>query len=97
MNISRIQVFLFYQAEKTQECLEDKMQIANKAWWRDVKIYRSKDVPWRVKSRRMVEYVHNVFCFGSGSWSRSQAILDRIEGWKTEAMRRLFRFKKGGR
>ena len=27
-------------------------------------------------------------------WSRSQAILDRIEGWKTEAMRRLFRFKK---
>ena len=27
-----------------------------------------------------------------GPWS--QAILDRIKGWETKAMRRLFRFKK---
>ena len=69
------------------------MQIAKKAWWRYVKIYRSKDVPWRVKSRRMVEHVQSVFCLGE-ILSRSQAVLDRIEGWETEAMRRLFRFKK---
>ena len=27
------------------------MQNANKSWWRDVKMYRSKDVPWRVKQK----------------------------------------------
>ena len=26
---------------------------ANKAWWRSAKICRSKDVPWRVKCRRI--------------------------------------------
>ena len=30
---------------KTHECLEERMHSANKARWRDVKIYRSKDVP----------------------------------------------------
>ena len=57
------------------------MQNANKAWWRDVKIYRSKDVPWRVKCRRMMEHVYSVFCFGSENWSWSRATLDRIDGW----------------
>ena len=36
------------RAGRTQDCLEEQMQNANKAWWRDVKVYRSKDVPWRV-------------------------------------------------
>ena len=40
--------------------LEERMQSANKAWWRDVKFYRSKDVPWRIKCRRMVEHVCGV-------------------------------------
>ena len=34
------------------------------------------------------------FGFGSGKWSWSQATLDRIKGWETKAMRRLFRFEK---
>ena len=38
--------------------------------------------------------VCSVFCLGSENWSWSQAILDRIEGCDTKAMRRLFRFKK---
>ena len=42
----------------------------------------------------MVVHVCSVFCLGSENWSWSQAILDRIEGWETKAMRRLFRFKK---
>ena len=37
--------------------LEEMMQNAHKAWWRDVKIHRSEDVPWRVKCRRMVEHI----------------------------------------
>ena len=51
---------------KTQDCLEERMQNANKAWWRDVQIYRNKDVLWRVKYRRMVEHVCSVFLF----WKR---------------------------
>ena len=72
------------------------MQTANKAWWRGVKIYRSKDVPWRTKCRRMVEQVYSVFSFGSERWSWTGAILDRIEGWETKARRCLFRFKRRG-
>ena len=52
--------------------------------WRDVKIYRSKDVPRRERCRRMVEYVHSVFCFGSENGSWIQATLDRIKGWETK-------------
>ena len=32
-----------------------QVQSANKARWVDVKIYRSKDVPWEVTCRRMVD------------------------------------------
>ena len=29
--------------------LEETMQNANRAWWRDIKIYKSEEVRWRVK------------------------------------------------
>ena len=32
---------------KICEAVEDRMQTANKALWKDIKIYQSKDVPWR--------------------------------------------------
>ena len=35
---------------------------------RDVKDNRNKDVPWRVKWRRMVEHVYSVFSSGSENW-----------------------------
>ena len=54
---------------KAHEGVEERMQSANKAWWKDVKIYRSKDVPWRVKCRRIMEHGPSVFCFGSENWS----------------------------
>ena len=85
---------IFNQAGRTQDSLEERMQSANKAWWRDVKIYRSKDVPWRVKCMVMLEHVYSVFCFGSESWSWSRAILDRMKGWETKAMRPFFRLKR---
>ena len=43
--------YSFNQAGKTQDCVEERMQNANKAWWRSAMICRSKDVPWRVKCR----------------------------------------------
>ena len=47
----------FDQARRTQDSLEERMQSENTAWWRDVKSYRSNDVPWRIKCRRMVEQI----------------------------------------
>ena len=40
----------------------------------------SKDVPWRVKCRRMGEQVYCVFCYGSENWCWSGGILDRFKG-----------------
>ena len=60
---------------KADEGIEERMQSANKAWWKDVKTYRSKDVPWRVKCRRMAEHVYSVFCSGSEKWSWTQKTL----------------------
>ena len=74
-------MYTFNQAGRTLDCIEERMQNADKAWWSDVKIYRSKDVPMRVKCKGiMKEHVIIVFCFGSENWSLSQAILDRITG-----------------
>ena len=79
---------------KAHEGIEERMQSANEAWWKDVKIHRSKDVPWRVKCRRMVEHVYSVFCLEVKNWSWTQKTLDRIRGSETKAMNRLFRFKR---
>ena len=38
--------------------------------------------------------VSGVFCFGSEIWCWSRAILDRIKGWETKAMRRVILFTK---
>ena len=79
---------------KTYEGLEERMQSSNKAWWKDAKNYRCKDVPWRVKCRMMVEQVHSVFFLGCENWSWTQRAFDGIKGWETKAMSRLFRLKK---
>ena len=85
--------FPFEELFKILGCTMNR-QAANKAWWRDAKIYRSKDVSWRERCRRMVEHVCNVFCLGNENWSGSRATMDRIRKWETKAMRRVFRFKK---
>ena len=79
-----------------KDCLEERIQHANMAWWRDVKIHRSNDVPSRVKCRRMVEHVYSVFCFGSEkvgpgvkpSWTESK------DGKQKGHEVSLFRFKQ---
>ena len=86
--------YTFNQVGRMQDSLDERMQSANKASWRDVKIYRSKDVSWRIKCRRVVVQVCSVLCLGSDNWSRRSAIMDRVKGWKTKATRRLFRVKR---
>ena len=74
---------IFNPAGKMQEFLEDR-QSANKVCWREAKIYQSKDVPWMIKCRTVVEEVYSMFCFGSESWSWSRATLDRMKGCWTK-------------
>ena len=68
------------------------MQRENKAWWSDARIFKSKDVPWRINCKRMVAHVC-VFCFDCESWFWSCGILDRIKGWEIKIMR-SFRFTR---
>ena len=57
----KMRVKTSHREGKIQDSLEERMQGANEAWWRDVKICRCKDVQWRVKCRRMVDQVYSVF------------------------------------
>ena len=34
---------------KMCDAVEERMQSANKEFWKDIKIYKNKDVPWRIK------------------------------------------------
>ena len=38
---------------KSLDAIEERMQSANKAFGRDILVYRSKDVPWGIKCRRL--------------------------------------------
>ena len=79
---------------KSQDAIEERMQSANRALWKDSMIYRSKDVPWKVKCQRLVDHVYQVFTFGSENWSWTKQTLERIKGWEAKTMLHLFRFKK---
>ena len=54
----------------------------------------SKDVPWRVKCKRMVEDLYSIFSFGSEDWSWTQKTLDRIKGWETKAIKSSISLQK---
>ena len=70
------------------------MQSANKAFSKNILFYKSKDVPWEVKCQRLVDHVYAVFAFGIENWSWIVPTLDKVKGWETKTMIRLFRFKR---
>ena len=71
----------------------ERMQSANKAFWKDSVIFKSKDVPWRVKCQRLVDHVYAVFAFGSEHWSWTKQTMEKFKGKETKTMTRLFRLK----
>ena len=77
---------------KTHDATEERMQSANKAFWKDIQTYKSKDVPW--KCQRLVDHVYAVFAFGSENWSWTVLTFDKIKGWETKTILRRFRFKR---
>ena len=78
---------------KTNDAIEERMQSANKAFWKDILVYKNKHVPWKVKCQRLVDHVYAVFAFGSENWSWTIQT-ENITGRETKTMIRLFRFKR---
>ena len=69
------------------------MQSANKALWKDIMVFRSKDVPWR--DERGIWWTTCIPSSLSGeNWSWTIHTMDRIKRWETKMMMRLFRFKR---
>ena len=71
---------------KSQDAIEERMQSAKKTFWKDVLIYESTDVPWKVRCQRLADHVYAVFAFGSENWSWTVLTLDKIKGWETKTM-----------
>ena len=66
--------YTFNQAGRTQGCLEERMQHANKACWMDVSIDKCTDVPWRVKCGGEVRLSR----FTKRKWTRiSQGVVQK--------------------
>ena len=59
-----------------------------------MKIQRSKDIPWRIKCRRLVDHVYPVFSFGSETWSWTRQTRQKIQGWEKTIMTKLFCLKR---
>ena len=60
----------------------------------NLKIHKSKDVPWKIKRQSVVDHVYAVFTFGSDKWWWTQQTMEKIKGRETKTMTRLFRLKR---
>ena len=67
---------------KTCDAVEERMQSANKAFWKDSLTFKSKDVPWKVKCQRLVGHVCAIFAFGSENWSWTQRTVEKSKDVK---------------
>ena len=78
-----ILVYIFNPAGKMQESLEERMQSANKAWWRDAKIYQSKDVPWGITEKE--QWNKSTACFVlSAKVGHGAELLWAERSWETK-------------
>ena len=59
----------------------------------DILVFKSKDVPWKIKCQRLVDHVHAVFTFGSEKLVVDHTDDGKDQRWETKTMR-LFRFKR---
>ena len=73
----------------TRECSRPR-----KLLWEDILVHRSKDVPWRIKCRRLVDHVYSTFSqVRTGPEPFTQ--WTKVKRWETKMMMSLFRFKTG--
>ena len=78
---------------KTFDAVEERMQSADKAIWKDILIYRSKDVPWKTTCQRLVDHVYAFFAFDIENWSWTIQTMEKIKGWGTKTVTRFFCLK----
>ena len=79
---------------KSHDDIEERLHSASKTFWKAILIYKSEDVPWKVKCQRLDDHVCAVFTYGSENWSWTTNTLDRIKGWENKTMLRPFRIKR---
>ena len=66
---------------KTCGAVEERMQSANEAFsWKDIKICKSKDIPWRITCQRLVDHVYPA-C--NGKENASIDSLKEVYQWKS--------------
>ena len=70
----------YESSRERHDAVEERMQSAKKAFWKDILIYKSKDVPWKIKCQRLVDNVCAVFAFGSENWSWTIQTIEKIKG-----------------
>ena len=80
-----LEMCFFNRQGKAHDAIEERMQSANMAWWKGVKIYRSKEVS---SGQSSVEEWWNT-SLASSPWGvriglGPRETLDRIEGWETK-------------
>ena len=81
---------------KTHDAIEERMQSANKAFWKYILRIKSKDAPWKVKCRRLVHHVYMQSLRSevkTGHGPHRQGKRSK-KGWETLTMVRLFRFNR---
>ena len=49
---------------ESHDAIEDRMQSTNKAFWKNILIFRSNDVQWKLKSRKLFGHILAVLPLG---------------------------------
>ena len=62
--------------------VEERLQSAKKACWKDIMTHKCKDVPWKVKCQRLVDHVYAVFTLESENWSWTQQTMEKSKDGK---------------
>ena len=84
----------YESSRETNDATEGRMQSANKAFWKDILIFTSKDVPWKVKCQRLVDHVNAVFASGSENCFWTMRTKKKIKRWETKTLITLVPFQK---
>ena len=68
------------------------MLSANKAFWKDISDFQKQRCSVKDSVKDWWTTSDAVFAFGSENWSWTMQTMEKIKGWETKKMTRLFRF-----
>ena len=79
---------------KSHDAIEEIMQSAHEAFWKDILKNRKQRCSVEGEASKTVDHVYAVFAFGSENRSWTVLTLDKINGWETKTVLRLFHFNR---